>query len=213
MRLPSLSWRRAAWTLAAAAALLPPAPPVLAQPENRGPELFSTWLRTHRPQAEAFASYLKQHQVADVAPLYQLLRSASMWRECKAQPFQVPPAAQWPAVRDVLLLLRELRRTGVVGPFEVVSAYRPPALNRCAGGSRRSSHMTKFAVDILPLAPGDDQRLCAFWRQQGKRWDMGLSRYPSGRIHVDRSGWRSWGSDYTRRTSFCNQLAQRPARR
>ena len=41
------------------------------------------------------------------------------------------------------------------------------------------------------------QKVHSFWRAQGKGWNMGLSRYPSGRIHVDRTGWRTWGEDYT----------------
>jgi hypothetical protein len=170
--------------------------------EVRDSTMFHHWVGAHKPQVQAFEDFLRQEQLLDVVPTYQLLRTASMWSECKAQPFQVPPREQWAEVRGVLQLLRELRRAQVLGPFAVVSAYRDEALNRCAGGSRRSSHM-RFAVDLLPLAPGDDQKLCAFWRREGQRWNMGLSRYPSGRIHIDRTAWRTWGSDYTRGTSFC----------
>jgi hypothetical protein len=176
--------------------------------DDRDLALFRQWLPAHGAEVTAFESFLVQQKVAGVVPTYQLLRSASMWRECKAAPFQVPPPAQWPLARDVLVLLQELRRTNVLGPFAVVSAYRDASLNRCAHGSRRSSHM-RFAVDIVPLGPTDDQKLCGFWRAQGRSWNMGLSRYPSGRIHVDRTGWRSWGEDYTLRTSYCNQLAQK----
>jgi hypothetical protein len=176
--------------------------------DDRDLTLYRQWLPAHAAEVTAFEAFLAQQKVADVVPTYQLLRSASMWRECKASPFQLPPPAQWPLTSDVLVLLQELRRTSVLGPFAVVSAYRDPALNRCAHGSRHSSHM-RFAVDIVPLAPTDDQKLCGFWRAQGRTWNMGLSRYPSGRIHVDRTGWRSWGEDYTLRTSYCNQLAQK----
>jgi hypothetical protein len=176
--------------------------------DDRDLALYRQWLPAHAAEVTAFEAFLAQQKVADVVPTYQLLRSASMWRECKASPFQLPPPAQWPLTSDVLVLLQELRRTSVLGPFAVVSAYRDPALNRCAHGSRHSSHM-RFAVDIVPLAPTDDQKLCGFWRAQGRSWNMGLSRYPSGRIHVDRTGWRSWGEDYTLRTSYCNQLAQK----
>src|SRR3954469_5825493 len=131
--------------------------------DDRDLTLFRQWLPAHAAEVAAFEAFLAQQKVAGVVPTYQLLRSASMWRECKASPFQVPPPAQWPLARDALLLLQELRRTNVLGPFAVVSAYRDPALNRCAHGSRHSSHM-RFAVDIVPLAPTDDQKLCGFWR-------------------------------------------------
>jgi hypothetical protein len=181
-----------------------------AQPaeDDRDLALYREWLPAHAAEVTAFESFLAQQKVMNVVPTYQLLRSASMWRECKASPFQVPPPAQWPLARDVLVLLQQLRGNGVLGPFAVASAYRGEALNRCAHGSRHSSHM-RFAVDIVPLGPTDDQKLCSFWRAQGRAWNMGLSRYPSGRIHIDRTGWRSWGEDYTLRTSYCNQLAQK----
>lgn len=171
--------------------------------EVRDAAMFHHWVGSHKAQVQAFENFLRQEQLLDVVPTHQLLRTASMWSECKAQPFQVPPREQWDEVRGVLQLLRELRNTRVLGPFAVVSAYRDEKLNRCSGGSRRSSHM-RFAVDLLPLAPGDDAKLCDFWRREGKKWNMGLSRYPSGRIHVDRTGWRTWGADYTRGTSFCS---------
>lgn len=171
--------------------------------EVRDTAMFHNWVGAHAAQVQAFENFLRQEQLLEVVPTYQLLRTASMWNECKAQPFQVPPREQWNEVRGVLQLLRELRNTKVLGPFAVVSAYRDETLNRCAGGSKRSSHM-RFAVDLLPLAPGDNEKLCAFWQREGRKWNMGLSRYPSGRIHVDRTGWRTWGSDYTRATSFCS---------
>ena len=179
-----------------------------AEGDDRDIVMFHQWLPGHRGEVAAFEAYLVKQQLADVVPIYQLLRSASFWRECKAEPFEVPPASQWAQAGEVLLLLKELRAIGVLGPFSVVSAYRDEELNRCSGGSKRSSHM-RFAVDILPLGPTDDQKLCEFWRDQGSRWEMGLSRYPSGRIHLDRTGWRTWGADYTLRSSFCTQLAQK----
>jgi hypothetical protein len=179
-----------------------------AQDDDRSQAMFQAWLPARQSQVQAFEAYLAREQLAGVVPTWQLLRSASMWRECQAQPFELPPAAQWRQAGEVLLLLKVLRGAGVLGPFAVVSAYRGGRLNRCAGGAPRSSHFRSFAVDIIPLAPADDQKLCAFWKTQGRRWEMGLSRYPSGRIHVDRAGWRTWGADHTRASSFCFQKSQ-----
>lgn len=196
-----------------AAALLAGAGAARSQTPNddRTLEMFRQWLPQHYDEVAAFDAYLRLEKVIDVAPTWQLLRTASMWRECNAPPFQVPPPALWPQVSELLRLMQELRRSQVIGPFAVVSAYRDEKLNRCAGGSRGSSHM-RFAIDIVPLNPTDDQRLCGFWREHGKHWNMGLSRYPSGRIHVDRTSWRTWGADHRGRSSFCYQKAQtRPA--
>lgn len=171
---------------------------------ERGPVLFTHW-RAGQPAVERFEEYLVRERVAAVVPTYQLLRSASMWKECRADPFQLPPPQAWGRVREVLVLLRELRAREVLSDFEVVSAYRDPRLNRCAGGAPGSSHAAAFAVDLAPLAQADARRLCRFWREQGQRWDMGVSRYPSGRIHIDRNGYRTWGASHRRGSSYCLQ--------
>jgi hypothetical protein len=189
---------------------VPPAPltPPPSRPEpklsdgERGPVLFDVWRVTHAAQLDPFEQFLAEERIAGVVPAYQLLRSASMWKECRAAPFEVPPREMWPRVRDVLVLLRELRQEEVLPAFEVVSAYRSPALNRCAGGAPGSSHQA-FAVDIAPLGDAEGARLCRFWREQGERWDMGMSRYPSGRIHIDRGGYRTWGASHKRGSSYC----------
>jgi len=192
-----------------AAAPVPPLPAAAAQAEakpqadpERDSVLFTLWRSKHAAQVDPFAGYLVSESLAQVVPTYQLLRSASMWKECHAQPFEVPPAAQWEKVRDLLILLRELRERQVLPAFEVVSAYRDPRLNRCAGGAPGSSHQ-KFAVDLAPLTPAEGARLCRFWREEGRKWDMGVSRYPSGRIHIDRNGYRTWGANYKRGSSYC----------
>jgi len=169
---------------------------------ERDAVLFTHWRAAHGDQVDAFEAFLVREKVAEVVPSYQLLRSASMWKECLAEPFELPPASEWPRVRDLLVLLRELRDRGVLPPFEVVSAYRDPRLNRCAGGAAGSSHQ-QFAVDIAPLTASEGERLCRFWREEGRGWDMGVSRYPSGRIHIDRTGYRTWGASHRRASSYC----------
>jgi hypothetical protein len=177
-----------------------PAPPL--SDAERDAVLFTLWRARHGQQVEEFEAFLVREQVAQVVPTYQLLRSASMWKECRAEPFELPPLEHWMQVRDLLILLRELKNEGVLPQIEVVSAYRDPRLNRCAGGAPGSSHQ-QFAVDIAPLPEQHGQRLCRFWRDQGRAWEMGVSRYPSGRIHIDRSGYRTWGASHKRGSSYC----------
>jgi hypothetical protein len=179
----------------------PSAEQELADPE-RSAVLFKIWRDKHAADVEAFEEFLVREQVAQVVPTYQLLRSASMWKECQADPFELPPVQEWSKVRDLLVLLRELRERQVLPGFEVVSAYRDPRLNRCAGGAPGSAHV-HFAVDIAPLQPEVGARLCQFWRERGQGWQMGVSRYPTGRIHIDRHGYRTWGASHRRESSYC----------
>ncbi|SNT07557.1 Uncharacterized conserved protein YcbK, DUF882 family [Pseudomonas japonica] len=161
------------------------------QADERDPWAFAQWTGTH--DTRAFREMLVEARLYGVVPLHQLLRSASDWRQCRAEPFAVAPVAQWASVRGTLRLLDLLADERVLGPYEVVSAYRDPALNRCAGGAPGSAHMRAFAVDLLLTRGADAQALCRFWQSYGKAWNMGFGRYPSGRIHIDTAGYRTWG--------------------
>ncbi len=190
---------RALLTLALAGA----ASAALAQ-DARDRTLFDHWRQQHAPAVEAFQAQLVAAGVDGVVELHELLKSASAWQDCQADPYAVPPSAQWPAVVSVLSLVRELQRRGVLGAFQVHSGYREPVLNACAGGAARSAHTRAFALDLTPLG-GEDPTpaLCSFWREHGRAWAMGLSRYPSGRIHLDTLGYRTWGADHSGRSAVC----------
>lgn len=179
--------------------------------EVRTAESFQAWRAGHDAAVASFEALLAAQGLADVAPLHQLLRSASDWQRCQAAPYAVPPEPQWPAVLSTLRLLRTLRDEGVLGAFEIHSGHRGAALNACAGGAAASTHLVSFAVDLSPL---DDpqragRRLCEFWSRHGRAWQMGLSRYPSGRIHIDTWRHRTWGADHTSRSAFCSQEIER----
>ena len=173
----------------------------VAQADPRDLWMFAQWAGDH--QTRPFREMLVEARLYGVVPIHQLLRSASDWRQCRASPFAVPPQAQWPAVRSTLALLKTLGGQGALGQFEVVSAYRNRQLNACAGGAVDSAHMRAFAVDLLLPVWADPNPLCRFWQQHGQAWKMGLGRYPSGRIHIDTAGYRTWGGDGSSGSSFC----------
>lgn len=174
-----------------------------AQADERDVWMFAQWAGDH--ENRRFREMLVDARLYGVVPIHQLLRSASDWRLCKASPFAVPPASHWPAVRSTLALIKTLDQQGILRQFEVVSAYRDPRLNACAGGAPSSAHMRAFAVDLLLPPWADPNPLCRFWQQHGKAWNMGLGRYPSGRIHIDTAGYRTWGGDGGAGSSFCSK--------
>lgn len=106
-----------------------------------------------------------------------------------------------------LSLVRELQGRKLVDSGRAVSAYRTETFNQCEGGSRFSRHRLNNAIDF-DLSPElrRVQALCEFWRRNGARLHFGLGFYDDRRIHVDTSGFRTWGSDYTRETSRCAQV-------
>lgn len=165
----------------------------LVQADERDLWMFAQWSGEHATRP--FREMLVEARLYGVVPIHQLLRSASDWRQCRAEPFAVPPVSHWADVRGTLRLLDLLRDEHILGSYEVVSAYRDPALNRCAGGAANSAHMRAFAVDLLLANGVDAQALCRFWQRYGQPWNMGLGRYPTGRIHIDTAGYRTWGAD------------------
>lgn len=164
--------------------------------EARTDQLFHQWRSGREAQVQAFEAFLHSEKLGDVIPLAQLLRTASDWQRCNAEPFEVPPPSNWPDAGATLRLVAELKRRQLLPPFEVHSAYRNPALNECAQGAAHSAHKTHFALDIVTV--GDQSawmaELCRFWRTEGQPWNMGLSRYASGRIHIDTKRYRTWGN-------------------
>ncbi len=143
-----------------------------------------------------FNTYLKTWEVAGVVPTWQLLRTASSWAECGAQPFEVPPTSEWPNVVQTLRYIRD-RVIPTVGPVEPVSVYRNPALNICAGGASESAHRFMQAVDLVPLRPISREalmrQLCAVHRREGEPYGVGLGFYAFHRFHIDTRKFRNWG--------------------
>lgn len=158
-----------------------------------------------RAEVEAYRQFLIAHGVGDVVPMSSLLRSSRRWRQCRHAAFALPPRALWPKMLPTLRLVKRLREEDLIQPGLARSGYRDAAVNRCAGGAARSKHLQNLALDF-DLTPSADgvRRLCAFWRTHGRDARMGLGFYSPTTIHLDTDGYRTWGLDFTRRTSLCH---------
>lgn len=175
------------------------------KPQTRE-QRFANWLSAgHGAEVAAYHDYLRQYQLDGILPMSQLLRSARRWRRCGVDEFAVPPRSEWPSMRSTLELVHDLDRAGFLDGSEVASAYRDEALNRCEGGSRQSRHRTNNALDF-DLAPGNRgiASLCAYWAAHGSMRKFGLGFYTGRKVHIDTSGFRTWGADHTRRSSLCH---------
>lgn len=184
------------------------ASPAAAQPFNPAADYvtagqdepgYRAWVAAHpaRPvYVKAFNTYLVTYGVGGVVPTWQLLRTATDWRRCGAQPFEVPPTAAWPNIVAALRYVGAVVEPGV-GEVEVVSVYRNPALNACAGGAPESVHKTMGAVDMVPLRPVTREelmtRLCGIHQSSGERFWIGLGLYKGLRFHIDAKKYREWG--------------------
>ncbi len=152
----------------------------------------------HSYAVQRFNHYLVTYGVGGIVPTWQLLRTASSWQRCGAQPFEVPPVHEWPNVVQTLRYVRDFV-IQAVGPVEPVSAYRNPVLNACAGGAPESAHKHYSAIDLVPLRPTSRhdlmRTLCAVHARRGPDYGVGLGFYAFLRFHVDTTRYRRWGAD------------------
>jgi len=196
-------------SLAGLAAL---AAPVRAQEvaEGQAEADYHAWLAKSpaaRAQVIAFKQFLGMEKVEDVLPTWQLVRTASMWRECAGPRFEVAPFAEWQHVAKTLRFVKNHVQP-VLGEVEALSGYRNAELNRCARGAPESAHRHFYALDLTPLRPvsreGMIRSLCAIHGFRGAGYDIGLGFYSGRRFHVDSKGFRKWGPDGKGATSPCN---------
>ena len=147
---------------------------------------------------QGFDHYLTTYGVSGIVPTWQLMRTATDWKRCGAEPFEVPPPGEWVHLVETLRYIRA-HVIPVVGPVEPVSVFRNPVLNACAGGAPESAHRHLFAVDMVPLRPTDRNSLirglCAIHAWQGSGFDVGMGFYKGLRFHVDSMRYRKWGAD------------------
>lgn len=97
-----------------------------------------------------------------------------------------------PQVIDVVAALH--RKTGIAGPYEIISGYRSPQTNEMlrrasTGVAKRSYHMSGQAIDLrLPGIDTADLREIAISLKGG-----GVGYYPkSDFIHLDSGRVRAW---------------------
>lgn len=183
-------------------AALSVAAPALAQelPDGQGEAEYRVWLDAQpgrRGEVLSFEAWQDAAGVRNVLPTWQVIRTASMWRECGGEPFEVPPFRLWPGMTKTLAFIRDHVKPAV-GEVEAVSGYRNPALNGCARGSAGSAHLDFFAIDLIPLRPTTRhqlfQELCPMHARYGRAAGVGLGFYAFTRFHIDTRSFRRWGA-------------------
>jgi hypothetical protein len=187
----------------------PQTPPPDERIEGASRFAFQFWL-AFRParaaEVNAFSGFLADHGVGGVFPVHQILRSESSWRRCSGEPFVLPPRDLWPHIIDTLKFIRD-HVIPETGPLEVVSGYRTPEANACAGGASQSAHVGFWALDMVPDTRIDRAqmiaKLCTVHAHHGTTANVGLGFYGGMRFHVDTRRFRRWGADHSGGTSPC----------
>ena len=171
---------------------------------------YQAWLArspANRDAVRAFRSYLAGQGLADVVPVWQLIRTSSSWRGCGADRFEVAPRDKWDNIVTTLKFVRDEVRPAV-GEVEALSVYRNETLNRCSNGAPASAHRHFFALDLKPVSDevsraGMISRVCRAHAARGSSYNAGLGFYSGLRFHVDSHGYRKWGADGRGASSPC----------
>lgn len=175
---------------------------------------FEAWARrspANIRELGAFRYYLAAQGLESVVPMWQLIRTSSSWRECGAQPFEVPPPDKWERIVKTLKFVRD-DVIPSVGEVETLSAYRNGELNACSNGAPKSAHREFFALDLTPVNKALDRSemigsVCKAHARDGQAYNVGLGFYTGRRFHVDSSGFRKWGANGKGATSPCVNYA------
>jgi hypothetical protein len=194
-------------TAQAPVAAVPPPPPPVWNPA--GPYItagqdepgYRSWFLAapwRAGQVRQFNDYLATYQVAGIVPTWQLFRTATAWKDCGAEPFEIPPTSEWPHVVQTLRYIHDYV-IPAVGPVEPVSGYRNPSLNQCSGGAPESAHKHYSAIDLVPLRPITREELmkalCVGHSAHGAAYGTGLGFYAYLRFHIDSTKFRRWNMD------------------
>jgi len=138
-----------------------------------------------------------------------------MPEKCYSKRFSIPPKHYWKNVVSSLQLLEKLNENEYFKTYTITAIYRDPQLNKCVGGAGKSKHLYNFAVDFHVLNPKESneqdrkllvQKMCQFWKKEGKNFKMGLGVYGNNRYHIDTQGYRTWGKDFKSISSPCLQV-------
>ncbi|MBZ6378406.1 hypothetical protein B5C34_13040 [Pacificimonas flava] len=175
-----------------------------------GPADYGRWLQKpgNADRVALFEAELDARGLLGVVPTYQILRTALSWKECGAEPFELPERSYWSGAFESLTVLKN-EIIPAVGEVEIVSGYRHEELNRCAGGASRSVHRQFGAFDgyAVEMARGDMiTALCSWHGRRGADLAAGLGIYRGNKFHLDVGlrGNRRWGSNYSASSSPCN---------
>jgi hypothetical protein len=180
-------------------------------PEGQTKADYLAWLARDpgaRAEVLSFKSFLEAADVDDVVPTWQLVRTASKWRECDGPRFEVAPITEWTHISETLGFVKA-HVEPVIGDVEAVSGFRNAGLNKCSGGARESAHRHFFALDLVPANDGLSRAamirsICKIHDFRGQQYDVGLGFYTGNRFHVDSKGFRRWGANGKGATSPCN---------
>ncbi|MEL7738381.1 D-Ala-D-Ala carboxypeptidase family metallohydrolase [Citromicrobium bathyomarinum] len=191
-------------------------------PHSASRTAFDRWLE-EGPEDEPdraeryarFSAFLAEEGVGDVIEPWQLSRlDAYVAERCETDVFAIPPEDLWPNIVPALRLVRD-EVVPALGPVTVLSSWRNPATNVCAGGASRSNHLQFAALDLATQPRRTDaslyRDLCAMHDAAGRASPMGLGayydpvegEYSGGRFHIDAQGYRDWGRQYTSASSPC----------
>ncbi|NHB57590.1 hypothetical protein G9F32_05990 [Acinetobacter sp. 194] len=174
---------------------------------------FETWKKTQNAEKLKQYESFFANKLKKAPTLYELtVNSHPLKKECEQYRFALPPEKHWKNLLPALQLIEKLNDSGLYANFKIVSVYRSQEANTCVKGAKASKHLMNYAVDFQTLDENFkhypnhaemDEKLCRFWRKEGKQHRLGLGLYGKQRYHIDTQGYRTWGVGFRSVSSPC----------
>ena len=170
-------------------------------PDGQSEADFVRWLGTnpgYRGQILSFESWQEMAGVKNVLPTWQLVRTASMWRECNGA-----------AVRGAARSSSGPTWSAPCASSATMSAPRSARSRRFRATATRRSTAARAAPSAAPISissrstwsPGQPltrrqlfERLCPMHSRSGPAANAGLGFYTFMRFHIDTKSFRRYGS-------------------
>lgn len=177
---------------------------------------FEQWKAQQNPKLLAeYYQFISQY-LKHPPSLMELTTTRNYMPErCYSKRFAIPPQRYWKNVVNSLQLVEKLNRNEFFKKYTITAIYRSPELNKCIHGAEKSKHLYNFAVDFYVLDPKETnesdrkillEKMCQFWKVEGKHFKMGLGVYGHNRFHIDTQAYRTWGKDYQSTSSACLKI-------
>lgn len=170
---------------------------------------FGAWLAADSARAEQVAAlemFLRERNVAGVAPTWQLIGSSGA--SSRGLPtFTLPPRELWPNIVPALEFIRDHVKP-ILGDIEVTSVYRSDQLNSAFHGNPRSRHVRFAAIDLITksvVAPTQlTAALCEAHAAYGEASGIGLGFHSQYIFHIQAGGaFNAWREDRGRIEQAC----------
>nr|WP_174505231.1 hypothetical protein [Acinetobacter sp. Marseille-Q1620] len=174
---------------------------------------FALWYeKQDKNKITEYQNYVEKY-VKRVPSIFELTyNQTNNLKNCEKYQFNIPPKEYWKNIIGTLQMVEKLQENGLFEQYRIISSYHPDLESACFSHSPISPHMHNQSIDIQVLDENHQpymnktlimNKMCLFWRKEGRELRMGLGIYDQDIFHIDTLGHRTWGTGHSLQRSPC----------